>query len=217
MTDVLVKPQPVRRGAHAERTASMRQRLIDAAIECLHTVGYAATTTQLVVDTAEVSRGAILHHFPTKIDLIVAVAEYAAKAQNRYVRRRLADVEPGIERFIEITRATWEVMSQPPGQALLAILMSSRSDPALADALPAVVGKLESDQRSDVCDMGESLGMRDRHRIETMSRLNLATMRGIAIELQLTGDMKRAEDSMAMLMAYKRQITGELLTAPPPA
>ena len=34
------------RGPHAERTAAMRQRLIDTAIACIDEVGYAATTTQ---------------------------------------------------------------------------------------------------------------------------------------------------------------------------
>lgn len=66
----------------------MRQRLVDAAIACLHRVGYAATITQLVMEEAGVSRGAMLHHFPTKVDLIIAVAEAAAAHQNRYVRRR---------------------------------------------------------------------------------------------------------------------------------
>ena len=74
------------RSACGPRTAAMQQKLIDAAIQCLYELGYAATTTQLVTDRAGVSRGAILHHYPTKVDLMVAVAEYAARYQNRSVR-----------------------------------------------------------------------------------------------------------------------------------
>ena len=41
------------------------QRLIDAAVVCLNRVGLAATTTELVRREAGVSRGAMLHHFPS--------------------------------------------------------------------------------------------------------------------------------------------------------
>ena len=87
------------RGPHAERTAAMRKRLIDAAIDCLCEHGYAATTLQSVTDVAGVSRGAILHHFPNKVDLMIAVAEHAAGKQNRLVARLLADTKPGMDRY----------------------------------------------------------------------------------------------------------------------
>src|SRR5579871_3002569 len=91
---------PIVRGPHADRSASMQQLLIDAAIECLHTVGYAATTTQKIIETADVSRGAILHHYPNKVDLIIAVAEYSATFQNAYVDKRVREFEPLMARYM---------------------------------------------------------------------------------------------------------------------
>ena len=207
------KPSAVR-GPHAERSAAMRQRLIDAAIHCLHAFGYAATTTQLVVETAKVSRGAILHHFPTKVDLMLAVAEYAAGKQNRHVRRFLAETPEGIERYIAITDATWSAMSQPAAQALLEIMMASRSDPELSDRLVPVVASLEQFQREGVWELAQELGIKHRDTVLAMVRLHVAAMRGIAIELNLTGDAKAAEESMRLLNHYKRRLTGELLAAP---
>src|SRR5262245_53324618 len=139
--DVKVKDKdvaPVVRGPHAERTAAMRKRLIDAAIDCLTKLGYGPTTLQVGTDPAGVSRGAGPHHFPTKVDLMIAVAEYAAGKQNRQVARLLADTQPGIDRFFSITGATWEAMQRPFAIALQEIMMGSRSDPELGARFPAV-------------------------------------------------------------------------------
>lgn len=203
----------VTRGPHAERTAAMRQRLIDAAIACLHRCGYATTTTQTVVETAGVSRGAILHHFPTKVDLMLGVAEFVAGKQNRHVRRHLADVPEGLPRYLAITEATWAAMSQPPAQALLEIMMASRSDPLLAERLAPVIANLEVSQRENVWQTASELGIRDREKVLTMVRLHVAAMRGIAIELNLSGNLAEAEASMRLLSDYKRKLTEELLAA----
>lgn len=202
------------RGPHAERTAAMRQRLIDAAIACLFELGYAATTTQVVTDRAGVSRGAILHHFPTKVDLMVAVAEYAADYQNRSVREQLADVEPGMPLYLALTEATWQVILQPPATALLEVMMATRADAALAERLPAVVADFEAQQREDVWRLARRLGIVDRDRVNAMIRLHRAAMRGLAIELNFAHNREAVEDSMRLLEHYKRLLTGELVTAP---
>jgi len=74
------KPK-VPRGPNAERRAATRAKIMEAAVGCLAEFGYAATSTPLVAKMAKVSRGSLLHQFPTKVDLILAVAEYAARAQ----------------------------------------------------------------------------------------------------------------------------------------
>lgn len=200
------------RGSHAERSASMRQRLVDAAIACLCRVGYAATTTQLVMDEAGVSRGAMLHHFPTKVDLVIAVAEYAAAAQNRHVRRRLADFQSGMDRYLALTEATWEVICEPPALALVEIMIASRSDPALRERVPAVIARLQETQQNDVWEMASELGIQDRGAVDRMIRLHRAAMRGLAMERVFTGETAPAEDAMQLLEWYKRVLTGELLT-----
>ena len=60
----------VPRGPNAERRADTRAKIMDAAVRCLAQYGYAATSTPLVARTAKVSRGSLLHQFPTKVDLV---------------------------------------------------------------------------------------------------------------------------------------------------
>jgi AcrR family transcriptional regulator len=56
-----------RRGAH------MRLRLLEATVDLISRHGYAATTIQLLADTASVSRGSILHQFPTRMRSICPI------------------------------------------------------------------------------------------------------------------------------------------------
>lgn len=201
------------RGRHADRTAAMRQRLIDAAIVVLGRFGYSAMTTQSVIDEAGVSRGAILHHFPTKIDLVVAVARYAAEAQNRYVRRRLAGIPPGIDLFMAITEATWDVICQPPGLALLEIIIAARSDRGLDEQLPQVVESFQNDQMAGVWAVASELGVRDQDAIERMVRLNRAAMRGLAMEMIFSGNRPAADEALELLVWYKRALVRAVLPA----
>ena len=60
----------------AQKSAMTRDRILDAAINCFITLGYTNVTTAKVASTAGVSRGAMLHHFPSKTALIQAAVEY---------------------------------------------------------------------------------------------------------------------------------------------
>lgn len=199
------------RGPHAERTAAMRKRLIDAAIECLTKAGYGATTLQTVTDAAGASRGAILHHFPSKVDLMIAVAEYAAEKQNRHVARLLVNTQPGMDRYLAITMATWDAMQRPPAIALLEIMMGSRSDPELGARFPAVNEALEKYQREGVWEQAQSIGITDKAQVEAMAWLHNAAMRGLAMELMFSKDIRRANSAMKLLKRYKGWLTGELV------
>jgi AcrR family transcriptional regulator len=202
------------RGPHAERSAAMRKRLIEAAIQCLGKFGYGATTLQVVTDAAGVSRGAVLHHFPNKADLMIAVAEYAAGKQNRHVRRLLANTREGMDRYLAITMATWDAMTKPPAIALLEIMMGSRSDPELGERFPAVIEALEKYQREGVWEQAQSVGITDKATIEAMVHLHTAAMRGLALEQMFSRDQKKATAAMKLLTRYKRQLTGSLVTKP---
>ena len=59
----------------------MRARLLEATVECLVERGFAGTSTTLVSERAGVSRGAQLHHFPTKNDLVVAAVEHLTEVR----------------------------------------------------------------------------------------------------------------------------------------
>src|SRR2546430_16819815 len=57
-------------------------RLLRATTDCLIKYGYHRMTTTMVADRAAVSRGAFLHHFRTKEELVLAAVEHLFELRN---------------------------------------------------------------------------------------------------------------------------------------
>src|SRR5580693_949170 len=69
-----------------QRRDETRRALLDAVVESLIEVGFARTTTLEVQRRADVSRGALLHHFPSKAELLVAAVDHLAEMRARELR-----------------------------------------------------------------------------------------------------------------------------------
>lgn len=65
------------RRSQAKRSEAMRARVAAAAFERVATGGTKALTVRSVADAADVSQGAVLHHFPDKNALILCAIEQA--------------------------------------------------------------------------------------------------------------------------------------------
>src|SRR5689334_19262086 len=79
-----------------QRRDETRRALLDAAVESLIEVGFARTTTLEVQRRAEVSRGALLHHFPSKAELLVAAIAHLAEM--RAIELKQLSAELPVER-----------------------------------------------------------------------------------------------------------------------
>jgi AcrR family transcriptional regulator len=100
-------------------------------VQCLIEVGYAATSTPLVCERARLSRGALLHHFPTKTELVIAaVAHLAAKTGER-VQAAIAARAGRKTRIGENLDVLWETFSGPLFYAALELWVAARTDPEL--------------------------------------------------------------------------------------
>jgi len=196
---------------HEERSAETRERLIEAAIRCLHAYGYAATTTSLVAEEAGFSRGAMLHQFGTRVDLMLAVARHVIEDQNESYRSALARYPRGKERFMAITDVSWEVLSRPSAIALLEIMMASRSDPALAEAYPAVAAEFDKLAAENMWQMAQAAGIRDKETVAAMAQLHRAAQQGLSIILMFSRDPKTVEPSLELMRWYKKVLTERLL------
>ena len=62
----------------------MRNRVLEAAIEVLRERGYSGFRVGNVAETAGVSRGAQLHHFPSKNELVVASLDHVYRRTRDY-------------------------------------------------------------------------------------------------------------------------------------
>ena len=97
------------------KSANTRRTILDAAIGCIFERGYFSTTTDKVARAAGVSRGAMLHHFPSRFDLIKATVihlhEQRLALYEEQERRSQEDAEHSlIEEGID---AYWQQLHTP--------------------------------------------------------------------------------------------------------
>src|SRR2546425_9696704 len=86
------------RRTQAQRSEAMRAKILDATVQCLVERGYTETTTSEVQSRAEVPRGTLLHHFPTKVELLVAAVAHLAQRRLEQLAAELAVLPHGADR-----------------------------------------------------------------------------------------------------------------------
>ena len=95
----------------AQKSAMTRDRILEAAINSFVELGYTNVTTAKVASSAGVSRGAMLHHFPSKTELIQAAVEYLHSRLLEDYTARVARIPAGLtdaERRRAGIEAYWE-------------------------------------------------------------------------------------------------------------
>jgi AcrR family transcriptional regulator len=119
----------------------MRLRLLDAAVDCLYELGYSGTTTIEVAARAGVSRGAQLHHFPTKERLVTeAVRHVLAKRLDEF-RQSFAELPHGADKPGAAIDILWEKLSGRIFYAWLELVVAARTDPGLREAVAEIAGQ----------------------------------------------------------------------------
>jgi AcrR family transcriptional regulator len=145
-------PSPARR-TQAERTAATRSALLDATFDALVELGYRGATTTEVAHRAGVSPGALLHHFPTKADLLsAAVSDVFQRRQEEY-RKAVARLGPAEDKIDASIDLLWSMYSGPTFTAWLELWVAARTDPDLAVAITAVDRQFMTDSKQQFADM----------------------------------------------------------------
>ena len=126
------------RGRREERTATSRARILDAAVACLVESGYAGATTLRIQARAGVSRGRLLHHFPSRDQLLVAASRHLATERLRRTGERvesLGDSASDAERLDRAVELLWETFSEPHFWAAVELWTAARTNDELRRAL----------------------------------------------------------------------------------
>lgn len=203
----------VPRGPNAQRRASTRAKILAAGVKCLAEFGYAATSTPLVARIAKVSRGSLLHQFPTKVDLILAVAEHAWLIQRDYVRAEVAKKTTGREQFIGGVRAVWKGLQLPEAIALMEVMIAARTDPELAERYDSWADEREAGVLRTRRRMAVGLLGAPEHfpEVDAMAHLTASALRGLALETVFIGrPTDEAEKVLALLEDMRRRFADEV-------
>ena len=172
-----------------ERTRLMRARLLEATVECLVERGFAGTTTTLVAERAGVSRGAMLHHFPAKNDLVVAAVRHLTELRGAELRDAVRRVPTGPRRTRAVLRVLADHFTSPVFTAALELWVAARTDPALL----AEVAPLEQEVGRETHRLTvEALGA-DESRTGTRELVQgtLDLVRGLGLAATISDDARR--------------------------
>jgi AcrR family transcriptional regulator len=179
----------VTRVPQEERTRAMRARLLEATVELLVERGYAGTSTTLVSERAGVSRGAQLHHFPTKQHLVVAAVQHVTEVRGAELAAAAENLPTGSKRTRAVLQVLGDHFTSPVFTAALELWVAARTDPALlAEVAPLElkVGRETHRMTLDLLGADESQpGVRE------LVQATLDLVRGLGLANTISDDRRR--------------------------
>lgn len=179
---------PAIRRTQEERTAATRARVLEATFDSLLERGHAATTIAEVQERAGVARGTLLHHFPTRASLMVAVVEDVAARRLGVLRAESnrATVGPAWAQAVAVVRSDLE---HPAFLVVLELWVAARTDPALRGALVPVERTVFQAVHRAVSDL---VGTADP-RVPTLVQFTIDLLTGAAMTGLLAPDASSHE------------------------
>lgn len=206
-----IRTAPARpRTPNADRSAATRARLLNATIECLHDLGYHQTSTVIVTERAKVSRGAMLHHFPTKADLMMAVSEHIVVLRRDLHADRLGKLRTEREKFLHLIDVLWEAFETPSGIARIEIMLGSRSDPEIGPRFNELNEALEERHKERIWVLAQAMGIKDKRKVRAFVQLYAAALRGLAIDSLWPRSRPDIKAAVALLKEFQLQMLEQM-------
>lgn len=192
-------------GVRAVRRAQTRQRIVGVAVELLVERGLAATTTVEVQRAGGFSRGALLHHFPTRAALLGATIRLLMERNEAAVRDAEADVPEHLDRLERAIHVLCASTVRPAFVAELELWAAARTDAALREVLRAEEKRARMDLHRVVGDVfGAELTAGPRYPL--VAALTVQFLRGLAISDVLRGEHHGTARLVADWVAVARAI-----------
>lgn len=151
--------------------------------------GFDRATVALLEDGTGLSRGAIFHHFPTKLDLFLAVAEEDSRRYAQMIR------EEGVAAIVRVILDPDERIHA----SLPEIMRLYNSDPEFRERW-AARGEPIDDALHEVVDAGQADGtIRDDLPQDALLRFLGIVADGVALQRAFQEDLHRFSDALVRL------------------
>jgi AcrR family transcriptional regulator len=205
VTPTAVGRPPTRR--QQERSLTTQRRLLDATVDCLVEFGWSGTTTTLIAERAGVSRGAQLHHYPTKAALVTAAVGHLAKRRAAEIttEAQTLSAPSRADRLDRVVDLLAGAFTGPLFVAALELWVAARTDAELRAALVP----LETQVGRELHRLAVTLLGADESRpgVRHAVQSTLDLLRGLGVANLLSDDTERRT---AVLAAWKRQLVDQL-------
>lgn len=200
MTTASLDPDKTWQQTKSELT---RTSILDAAVDCFYELGYSNTTTENIARKAGVSRGALLHHFPTRFDLIKAAVEHLGNLRLAMFAREETQIQKGAahSRVEEGIDVYWKQLNTPAFIVFNELKVAARTDKELERILVPTLKAFDKAWYRAVTEIFSDLALSEAF-IRT-TYLTVYLLEGMAASKSLKGP--RVPDQM-MLAWLKREL-----------
>lgn len=198
------KPPARIRRTQEQRSADTQRRLMEATIEALHERGYARVTTAEIAERAGVSRGALMHHYATKEELVTVSVEKLLKDSTAEIRSWLDQARSGAMTLDHFLDNLWRMYSGRLLFVTIEHITEARHNQALRESLVPVVREFHKalDATWREFFQGTSLS---RDEVEVVLNATTCLFRGMGVQTVLRDDPAYYE---ALLAHWKAHVHG---------
>lgn len=184
-----------------ERSRATRARLLEATVDCLVEHGWSGTTTTVVAARAGVSRGAQLHHYPTRTALVTAAVGYLAERRAVELRAEADALPTGADRLDRVVDLLAAAFTGPLFVAALELWVAARTDAELRAALLPLEARIGREMHRLTVEL---LGVDERRPgVREAVQATLDLLRGLGVANLLSDDSARRT---TLLHAWKTQL-----------
>ena len=195
-----------KRRTNLERSADTRQQVIEAVIAILNRKGFSALTNALIISETGISSGALMHHFPTRQQLLIATVESAYVVLADYREQQLSALEPGLPRFRALIDLAWHSSRMPVGLAVNEVRIGARSDAELATTFRPVFTRIANQFGRYVSNVAHEAGLEVNDELQGLWTATSMALRSLAIDSKTYSRPQVATNAMLALRTLRETL-----------
>lgn len=204
-------PGAAQPGWQAQKSASTRNLIVESAIRCFVELGYARTTTTVIAERAGLSRGAMLHHFPSKIDVVRAAVEHLHAKRLRALRKAMSKEPTDGDHVRQGVETYWAHVNHPLFVAFFELAVAARTDRELAEILRPAQESFEREWHAATLEVFPEWRGKGEH-FDLAFDLSRYVLEGMAISFLTHKETERDK----RVLEYLQQKIKELANLPGP-
>lgn len=202
-----------KRRTNSERSADTRQQVMEAVIAILNRQGFSALTNSMIIGETGISSGALMHHFPTRQQLLVATVEHAYARIAEYREQQLSALEPGLPRFRAMIDLAWQVSRMPEGLAVNEVRIGARSDAELAVIFRPVFTRIANEFGRYFSELARDAGLKPDNELQGLWTATSMALRSLAIDSKTYGRPQITANALLALRSLREMLIERQLGA----
>ena len=188
------------------KSEQTKTAILNAALDCFLAIGFNSTTTEKIAKQANVSRGAMLHHFPQRSDLIQASVGHLHRKRLEAFEDTLSKLNENADFTLvgEGIDAFWDQLQSPLFAVYCELLVASRTDAELKGTLEPAIRDFQTAWREKSEGIFPDLAQSEQYGLATA--LTRYLLEGIAFNAQISDGQVQHAQSKVMIEWLKSTV-----------